>query len=85
MSIKQNEMVVKDDLVNMQNQIEKNTREFVSSAADPLKDKFFDISARLEKVEKRGPSSSIAPNTETQQLLQNQISALQAQIFELSV
>ena len=87
MSLKQDNMVSKQDLQVMQNQMESKTQVMVSSAVDPLKDTIFDLQARLEKVEQTGPVGSnqnASSSTHGQELLQNQINALQAKIVELS-
>ena len=63
MIIKQNEMVSKNDLKNefkinfkdMQTKITADAKIMVATAVDPIRNKIYDISARLEKVEKNGP------------------------------
>lgn len=93
MSLKTDNMVSKQDLEEMQTKMEtkisKNTKMEVASQMDPLKDKIWDIHTRLERVEQTGSSNQnvngSVGTTDAQNVLRNQINALQAKIAELSI
>ena len=85
---------LKENFEEMQKQLSSDTKLLVTTAVDPIQNQMYEIKARLEKVENQSSSnpniggsasSPVELNSETQTLLQNQITVLQNKIVERSV